>query len=185
MRRGFKQVIPALLPILFVLLGWGEASGRPSEHEVKAAFLYKFARYVEWPTGSFADDQAPIVIGVVGRDPFGPILDRIVAGKVVQGRSVEIERIDSIGKLKTCHILFFGSSEKLRLGQYFEALDRASVLTVSELEWFARSGGMIHLKIDKERIGFEVNVDNAGRAGLKISSRLLKLATIVEDEKGD
>jgi hypothetical protein len=184
-RCGSKQIIPALLPILFTLLAWAEAAGRPSEYEVKAACLYKFARYVEWPVGSFADDQAPVIIGVIGRDPFGPILDRIVAGKVVQGRSVEIERIDSVGKLKTCHILFISSSERLRLAKHLEGLNRASVLTVSELEWFARSGGMIRLKIDQERIRFEVNVDNARRAGLRISSRLLKLATIVEDGKGD
>jgi len=184
-RHRLKQAILTLLPILFAFPAPGEAAQLPSEYQVKAVFLYKFARYVEWPAESFADDQAPIVIGVLGRDPFGSTLDRLVADKIIKGRPLEIRRIDSSEKLGVCHILFVSSSEKLRLAKHLEALDGVSVLTVSGLEWFAQSGGMIHLKIDKERIKFEVNVGSARHVGLKISSRLLKLATIVEDREGN
>lgn len=158
------------------------AAERLSEYQVKAVFLCKFAYYVEWPEAAFATADAPLVIGVLGRDPFSEPLDRLVEDQAVGGHPLQLERFERVEEVGTCHILFISRSEKRRLPAILKAVG-GGVLTVSELEWFAQSGGMIHLGIEGERIRFEINPEAARRAGLKISSRLLKLAKIATQEE--
>jgi hypothetical protein len=146
-----------------------------SEYELKAAFLYNFAKFVEWPAGAFSDDSAPIVVAVVGDDPFKGCLD-VVVGKSANGRQVAIRRLTPVEDLRSCHVLFVCSSEKKRLSQIVANIDGASVLTVGEMEGFASNGGMIRLTMEDDKVRFEINVGMARRARLKVSSKLLSLA---------
>ncbi len=148
------------------------------EYRVKAAFLYNFAKFVEWPQGAFSNGDAPIVFGVLGVDPFGNALD-ILAQKTVKGRTVLIRRFNGVQDIRVCHVLFISSSEKRHTAEIIAHLRNAGTLLVSDMKGFGRQGGMIQLITDRDRIGFEINISAARRAGLTLSSRLLGLARIV------
>jgi YfiR/HmsC-like len=150
-----------------------------SEYEVKAAFLFNFVQYVDWPPQAFAAPQSPVVIGILGDDPFGDIIDRIVRGETVKNRRVVVQRSRQIDSLKDCHLLFISKSEKGRLAQIFYKLAGRSVLTVGETDQFAQSGGVINFHRQGANIRFEINLDTAASSGLKISSKLLRLANII------
>ena len=154
---------------------------RYSEYEVKAAFLYNFAKFVEWPEESLPEDDTPIVIGVLGQDPFKAILEETVRGKQAQKRDVEVKRSATAQDMRRCHIVFVSPSERSRLAETLAAFKDSAVLTVSDIDGFAEQGGIVSLTKDKGKIRLEINVDAAKRAGLKLSSQLLKLATIVKD----
>jgi YfiR/HmsC-like len=150
----------------------------PTEYQVKAAFIYNFAKFVEWPMESSAKDS-PFVIGILGQDPFGGALDEIVSGKTVRDKKITVKRFSSIDDAMNSRILFISKSEKESMGQIIKRLDGASVLTISDIGQFAEQGGMIELVIDHNRVRFAINVAATEQAGLKPSSQLLKLARIV------
>lgn len=155
---------------------------KPSEYEVKAAYLYNFGRFVQWPAAISNDS---FTVCVLGQDPFGPALSAIQADETIGGKNVIAERIPKPGDARHCRILFISSSEESRLKQVFAELGDTSVLTVSDLPQFARRGGMIQFSLDGNRVRFEVNLTPAERAGLTLSSELLKLATNVRRSTGD
>ena len=152
----------------------GDAQGA-REYELKAAFLYNFAKFVEWPAGTFPDDGAPIIVAVVGDDPFKGLLDAL-AGKSANGRQVVVRRLNVGQDLRSCQVLFIGSSEKKRLVQIMASVAGTSVLTVGEMEGFVNLGGMIRLTMEESKVRFEINAGSAKRAKLRISSKLLSLA---------
>ncbi len=158
--------------------------GTRSEYEVKAAFLYNFAKFVEWPAEAFEDKNAPIIICVLGGDPFGTDLDRTVQGKTANARGFVVKRSTSVEDVGRCHILFVSSSEQPRLREVLDKVKDSNVLTVGDTEGFAERGGIINLTKEENKIRFEVNVDAAKRAGLKISSKLLDLAKVIRNEPG-
>ena len=149
------------------------------EHEVKAAFLYNFTKFVEWPKGAFADSSAPVVIGVFGPDPFGPTLDEIVAGKRVGNRPLVIKRLSSSDGLAACHVLFVSSAKAAAFVRLLPSLARRPILTVGETDGFCEEGGIVQFVMRQRKVRFRINVTAAERAGLKISSRLLDLAEVV------
>ena len=153
--------------------------------KVKAAYLYNFAKFIEWPDDTFKEDQGSFVIGVLGYDPFGRVLDDTVEGKEIAKRAVKIRRLRWSNRknrsgLTDCHILYISQSERYRLNDILETLREHSVLVVSDIHESARDGGMIEFVLEKGRIIFEINREAMEKAGLKASSRLLKLARIVE-----
>lgn len=160
-------------------------SETPTEYQVKAAFLYSFAKFVEWPADAFVHLQAPIVVGIVGRDPFGHALDGMIFGKTVNGRGFQVKRLEIGPELRGCHILFISSSEKNNLAHIFESLKGSSVLTVGETEQFVQSGGAIQLLLQDNKVRFEINVAAAALARLKVSSKLLALARSVVGEHAE
>jgi hypothetical protein len=153
------------------------------EYELKAGFLFQFAKYVAWPASAFDDAKSPIVIGVLGQDPFGVLLERILKDKTVQGRGFRIERFAAITDLKACHILFVPQTNKLGIAAIAKQLDKSPTLTIGEAAGFARQGGAISIVVKDEKPKLEVNVDAALMAGLTIDARLLKAATVVTKEK--
>jgi len=153
-----------------------------TEYQVKAVFLYNFAKFVEWPSDP-GGSSGPISICVLGDDPFDGILDQAIKGKTVNGRELVIKRFKQVGEAAACQIVFISSSNKKVLRPILESLIRAGALTVGETEGFAQLGGVINLTLEDNRVHFEINVDAAQRARLKISSKLLSLAKIVRDEK--
>ncbi len=159
-------------------------AGAYSEKEVKAAFLYKFTGFVEWPPASFPSEDTPFLIGVLGEDPFGTILDDIVRSKKAKNRDLQVKRSNDAADLKNCHIVFICSSEKQRLKALFNEFKGTGILTVGDTDNFAELGGIINLVPVDSRIGLEVNVDAAKDAGLKISSQLLNLAKVIQGKDG-
>lgn len=152
---------------------------RPGEYEVKAAYLYNFSRFIEWPAKVAAAKGDSFAFCVLGQDPFGQTLDAVLAGETIDGKSLVARRISKPKEGTSCHILFISSSEESRLKEILAGLDKAGVLTVSDMPQFARRGGMIQFVSEKNRIRFEVNLRTAEDAGLILSSQLLKVAIAV------
>jgi hypothetical protein len=149
------------------------------EYEVKAAFLYNFAKFIDWPTSSFATAQSPFSICIVGVDPFGHAMDEALQGKMVGTHPVVVERVKGLAELRHCQMAFISSSETPRLAEILESLKGSSVLLVGESHGFATAGGTIEFAIEQDRVRFLINPDAAEGAGIKVSSKLLALATIV------
>ncbi len=149
------------------------------EYQVKAVFLYNFAQFIEWPARAFPDAGSPLVIGVLGEDPFGAYLDETVRDEIVNGRALVIRRYRRPEEIDGCHILFISRSEVDRLEQIFAALRGRAVLTVGDAEGFARRGGMIRFITENRRIRLRINLDAAKAGNLKISSKLLRPAEII------
>jgi hypothetical protein len=164
--------------LLNVPLARGQ-SGTASEYQVKAAFLYNFAKFVEWPPSSFPDASTPLRICVYGQDPFGQELRDITNGKTVNGRRLEVSNVTDLQQSRACHILFIAASEKGQMKHLLEGLRGTDVLTVGDTKGFAAQGGMINFVLENNRVQFEVSRKAAEQAGLKISSRLLSVAKVV------
>jgi YfiR/HmsC-like len=158
----------------------------PTEYEVKAAYLYNFGRFVEWPAKVNAASEY-FSICVLGGDPFGATFDATIAGESINGKKVVVARITKPQDAASCRILFISSSEESRLKEILATLDKTSVLTVSDISQFTRRGGMIQFLTEANRVRFEVNLTIAEHAGLTLSSQLLKVAIAVRknDRSGD
>jgi uncharacterized protein DUF4154 len=149
------------------------------EYQVKAVFLFNFAQFVEWPPSAFPDSAAPLVICVLGEDPFGPYLDETVHGGTVHGHPMAVQRTHRVEEIRNCHILFVGRQEQERLEEILDTLKGRPALTVSDAEGFARRGGMIRFMTDQNRIRLRINLEAARAAHLTLSSKLLRPAQIV------
>jgi uncharacterized protein DUF4154 len=152
---------------------------KPGEYQVKAAYLYNFGRFVDWPAKVTTAATSPFTICVLGEDPFGQALDATLAGETRGNQKVAAKRISSPQESVDCQILFISSSEAKRLNKIIEALGNSAVLTISDIPHFSQHGGMIQFVLEENRIRFEVNLTATQRAGLTLSSELLKVATAV------
>ena len=148
--------------------------------QIKAAFIFNFAQFTEWPTEAFADKDAPLVIGILGSNPFGDVLEETVRNEGVRGRRLVVERYNRVAEIKTCHILYIGQSEENRLDNVREALKNKPVLTVTDIENAATRGIIIELMRVQNRIRFRVNVEASKAANLTLSSKLLRAAEIAK-----
>jgi hypothetical protein len=179
-----------LTALLATLLLAGEAlyvqagRGTPalSEYEIKAGYLYNFVKFVDWPGAAFTKEESELTLCVLGEDPFGTALDSL-EGKNVKGRTFAIRRLSSRESSERCQVLFVSASEGARLGKILSGLRGSFTLTVGDMENFAEQGGIIHFLTQNNRVRFAINPAAADRAGLSISSKLLKLAIIVREEE--
>jgi hypothetical protein len=160
------------------------AQNSPSEYQVKAAYLFNFLKFVEWPGQSPGDTPGPWLICVAGENPFGSDLAQVISGKSVQGHELQIKDSLAPGDLHACHILFVSASERKRLPVILAALKGSSTLTVGDMENFTGSGGMIQFIEEDGRVRFVINAGAASGAGLKVSSKLLSLAQSVTGTEG-
>jgi hypothetical protein len=165
---------------LGILFSTGALAQIADEYRVKAAFLFNFAKFVEWPPQAFKSSSAPVVIGVLGKNPFGSALVEAVAGKTLGGRAFEVREVADAQQAASCQIVFISSSERKRLGTLFTQIGNSAVLTVGETNNFAVDGGMINFKIVGESVRLQINVEAARKQKLRISAKLLSLAEIVE-----
>jgi hypothetical protein len=170
-----------LVPLLLLIAArcW---AAPPSEYQVKAVFLFNFAQFVEWPARAFPDPQTPFVIGILGKDPFGPDLDAVVRGETVGNRPMVIERYRNIEELHNCHILFIARTDMGALPHILEELKGRSILTVTDAEEGDPRGVMIRLITRSNRIRLRIDVGAAKAGNLLISSKLLRPAEIVGGE---
>lgn len=175
--RSPIKIFVTLLGLAFIL-GFKvfAQDSSPSEYQIKAAFLFHFAQFVEWPPQAFANSQSPIVIGVLGKNVFGDVLVRTIHNKTVNHHPFQCEEIRSVREATNCQILFISASEKNRLPKILKDLRGMNILTVSETDQFIQDGGIINFVIEDDEIHFQINDDAAKKAGLKISSKLLSLA---------
>lgn len=167
---------------LALLAGPGRAQERgpvASEYAVKAALLYKFLRYLTWPEESLPADGEALRIGVLGKDPFGTILDETVAGKTLRDHPLEVARGQSLAELGDCIVIFIAASEKSRIAEVLHALEGRPVLVVGDSEGFAEKGVMINLVLRDNKVKFQINYGAARNAGIEIDAQLLRLAELV------
>ena len=189
-RRAMNRLrwrIVLVLLLLAVVSGVPVAqaeSGVSKEYQVKAAFLFNFVQFIEWPAAAFEEPTTPISIGILGDDPFGPYLNQLVRDEAVKSRRLIVKWSRMVDDLKGCQVVFISKSEKARFSQILARLEGKSVLTVSEVEGFAERGGIISFFLEKNRVRFEINAEAARQGGLKIDSQLLSLARIVGPETG-
>lgn len=182
-RSSLIQVIFILLSIWLIcanasLLPAQAQPGAATEYQVKAAFLYNFAKFVEWPPEALPDDR-PFIIGILGQDPFDGLIDEAVAGKTVRDRRIVVKRYSKMEDAIESQILYISASEGENAIRIAKRIGRAPILTVSDADRFAEQGGMVQLMVEQNRVRFAINVAAVERAGLKPSSQLLKLARIV------
>lgn len=159
-----------------------QSSASP-EYQLKAVFLFNFAQFVEWPASAFPSRETPLVIGVLGEDPFGPYLDETVREEKVNDRPLVVRRYRTVEEITTCHILFVSRREEGRFQGILDRLRGRSILTVSDADRFATRGGVIRFVTDHNRIRFRINLDAAKAADLTLSSKLLRAAQIVPTGK--
>jgi len=179
MRHWLAQMALAVA-VLFAGRQMACAQGDVStEYKFKAVFLFRFAQFVDWPTNIFTNAQAPLVIGILGDDPFDDYLDETVNGENVNGHPLAVKRYRSLDDVKDCQMLFISSSEESRLGRDLGALRGKTILTVSDIEDFPENGGIIGFVTVQNKIHFRINTDAARDANLAFSSKLLRLAEIV------
>lgn len=171
---GFA-ILAAAIPLAFA----GNGAQRASEYAVKAAFVYDFSKFVTWPDRAFKSPDSPVSICVLGDNPFGGALDRIVAGKTVSGRTFRVLYPASAVEARTCQIVFISRSEQQQLKAILSELAASSALTIGDAAGYAAQGVMINLFLKDDRVRFEINDEAAQKAGIDISSKLLSLARLV------
>src|SRR5437867_3437041 len=184
--RRYLCVCLCLLLALWVAISGGLVASAetpaPTMHQVEAAFLFNFAKFVTWPDDAFQLSGSSLIIGVLGEDPFGAVLEETIRDKTVMGKKLAVKRFVRIQDAVNSHILFLSSSEESQLLPLLKVLEKATVLTVSDMEQFAERGGMVAFTVEDQKVRFNVNVEAVERAGLKMGSQLLKLARIVSDK---
>jgi YfiR/HmsC-like len=160
------------------------AQAAPSkEYQVKAVFLFNFAQFVEWPPAAFTGDASPLVIGVLGEDPFGEYLDEVVRAEKVGNRPMRVQRYHRVDEITTCHVLFISRSEESRLVETLASLKGRNILIVGDSDDFIQRAGMIQLATSQGKIRLRINVNAARTANLTISSKLLRSAELVTESK--
>jgi YfiR/HmsC-like len=179
-----RREVITLLVALAASTCCGAYAAGPSEYEVKAVFLFNFSQFVSWPSAAFGSSDAPMIIAVLGSDPFGQELDAVVKGEHVGAHPLEVRRYRDISEIKDCHILFIDRSEAAQLDGIVQALHGRSILTVSDIDDATRAGVMIDLVKQSDRIRLRINVAAARAGGLTISSKLLRPAEIVGPVEG-
>jgi hypothetical protein len=173
-------VVLAILSLPFAASSVDGEQPKPTESQVQVAYLYNFAKFVQWPPNAAESQSGSFNICVFGQDPFGSILNATLAGETIRGKGVVAKRIMDAHEGVNCQILFISSSEDTRLKKILEALNKAAVLTVSDMPQFSQRGGMIQFVLEGNRVRFEVDLTATQNAGLSLSSELLKVAAAVK-----
>jgi hypothetical protein len=181
--RGIRtsRLLAATLAALALMRGTVAAQGA-SAPAMKAAFLYNFAKFADWPVEALAPGQ-PLALCVVGEAAVADALEQMIKQQVVDGHALTVRTIEADGPIRSCHLLYVGGLDARQSAQVFETLKGAAVLSVGDGERFADAGGVAQLLIERDRMRFAINVTSAQRARIVLSSKLLSLAKIVKDER--
>jgi hypothetical protein len=164
--------------LLGVLCAHVRADDTSREYQIKAAFIYNFAQFTQWPDSAFTGSSDPFVVGVIGQNPFGTSLEQIMNGKTIAGRSVVVKYLDSPDQIAGCNLLYVAAGEDDNLDGIFKVVADKPILTVGDSPKFPWAGGIIRFLIEDNKIRFEISPDSADKAGLRISSKLMSLAKI-------
>jgi hypothetical protein len=170
-------LVAACLALFCPLAGWAE-TGQLNENELKAAYLYNFAKYVDWPTAALPRENAPLVMCIIGKSPVNEVIESL-AGKTIKNRRLVVRQFSRVEDLRECNILFVNTSVKTSLTQILASVTSRPILTVSDSKGFAAAGGVIEFVPVGDKIRFEINNRAAQHVNIRISSHLLRLATTV------
>jgi hypothetical protein len=176
------RFITACLICAMLALPSRAQTGNPSdssEYLIKAGFTYNFAKLMQWPASAFPQPDSPIIIGILGNDPFGATLDSVLVGKKVNARGFVVKHLKWGADIKGCNILYVSTTEAAHLDEILHTIKGLPILTIGQMPDFARRGGIVNFIIEDDKVRFEVNVEAAKQADISISSRLLTLAKIV------
>jgi hypothetical protein len=172
------------LTLLFSFAQGAAAPTTPSaEYQLKAVFLFNFAQFVEWPARAFSEPTAPLIIAVLGDNPFGTYLDDLLKDEKIGGRPLLVRHYKRVEELATCHMVFICRSEARELDKIIAHLKSGSILTVSDADTFTRQGGMVRFATENGKIRLRINVEAAKASDLIISSKILRPGTIVPSGK--
>lgn len=174
--RTNPVLILLMLMVRLAVYSAGAQAPPPTEYQIKAAFIYNFAKFTDWPPDAFRDGKAPFVLGILGENPFGPELERSLSGKTIADHPMTIQTLRAATEATNCHLLFINRTEKENLPAILKTIQGSSVMTVSEMDQFIEAGGMINFIEVANKVRFQINDEAAKNARLKISSRLLGLA---------
>ncbi len=177
------QAIKTIVGVLLLISSLVAKAQSSREYQVKAVFLFNFTQFVEWPSNCFPSDKAPMVIGILGADPFGAYLEQAVSGETINGHPLQIKRYNDIDEVGTCQVLFINMPESAKREQVITKLKGRNILTVSDAPDFMQGGGMIRFFTKQDKIKLQVNLDAAKTANLVISSKLLRLVEIFVPKK--
>ncbi len=175
---GTLLIAALLLAVPTDLWGGNATPDDPTvtEYEVKAAYIYYFAKFIEWSPDAFTSKNAPVIIGVIGDDEFGTLIRNIVKNKTIQDRPIAVRLLKTPADFRTCHMVFISSSEQKRFRQIADSLQGTSILTITEAEEVSAAKGIVNLFVEGGKVQFEVDISAAEKANLRISSKLLRLA---------
>ncbi|MDH5541857.1 MAG: YfiR family protein [Nitrospinota bacterium] len=180
-KNGEIHVIAAVISLLLCSSAFSSEKVF-TEYQVKSVFIYNFAKFVDWPEQAFSSEASPVNVCVLGEDPFGNEMD-LLTKKSARGRGFDVLRFSKFKdkeELKSCHLLFISKSEESRIGSIIESLSGFGVLTISDVEGFMDSGGIIEFTMRENKVRFAVNLKASEQAGIRISAKLLKLAEAVK-----
>ena len=182
-RRRRVLCFLAFAALRLATFGADTRSAPPAEYQVKAVFLFHFAQFVEWPATAFPSAKSPLIIGILGDDPFGSYLDELVKDEAIGGHKIIVARYPGAEEAHGCHILFVGRSASSHLGKIIPALGRGAILTVSDADDFSARGGIVRFVTESGKIRLRINLEAAKVRSLSISSKILRAATLVSEMK--
>lgn len=174
-----KKIIS--IALLVFIFGNGQLFSQTSfasEYQVKAVFLFNFSHFITWPNHSFEDQYSTFIIGIIGDDPFGPFIEAAVEGERIGTHVIRVQRYSSISEIKNCHILYIGTKDPEQIKKILHEVSGRNILTVGDTPNFARWGGMIRFYTEQNKIRLQINNTIARAEGLKISSKLLRVAQV-------
>ncbi len=180
-----NRILPFILFSFFLNCAYAPAQAQSqalSESQIKAAFLFNFTKFVEWPPDAFQTSSSPIILGVIGDNTVTELLTQTASGKTVNGRTVIVRSVRDPQDFRACQILFVSSSEQKHMVQILEKTEGLPVLMVGEVKGFAEAGGGINFIVEGNKVRLEINLDAASRAHLKISAKVIAVARLVTDE---
>jgi hypothetical protein len=178
-KKNFFRRLCLIIALAYAIIFSGSVLAAGSDYKIKAAYLYQFTKFTQWPDGLFLNSETPIRICVLGRNPFGSSLDNF-SSRTSQNRGLLIEYLPSLQSITSCHVVFISRSEEKRLAQILQLIENSPVLTVSDMEGFVYRGGIIGFVPKRRKVGIEINVSASRAAGAKLSSKLLEVATLVQ-----
>lgn len=176
--------VRSLILLAFFLMSGFISPVQPAsrEYQVKAVFLYNFAQFIEWPADAFPSSNAPLIIGVLGENPFGGYLNEAVEGEVLNGHPLKVEEYKKVEDVGNCHILYVNVNKKEALGRTLSALESQNILTVGDAGSFIEQGGMVRFFTDKGKTRIQINLESTKKADIVVSSKLLRVADVVGAE---
>lgn len=178
-----RRVFFAALLLAFAhALGSARAAEVSKEYQLKAVLLWRLAQYVDWPGERFENAESPIIIGIVGQNPFGSAVEIATRGETAHGRPIVVRYFADLSELQDCHVLFISKSESSRVRSIVSrAMKKGAVLTVSDMEDFVRTeGGMVRFTTEQNKVGLVINLESTKEAGLAVDARLLRIAQVVK-----
>lgn len=175
-RLSLKRAALALLLGCACLATPAQSQNQDREYALKAVFLYNFCQFIDWPPESFAGGNDPIVIGVLGGNPFGSLLNETVRNEIVRGRPIRLQHYQKLEDVGKCHILFISAGAPAWVARYLDYFHRRNIVTVGETPEFLNQGGMIALVADQNRVRLRVNLPAVRSGKIEMSSKLLRVA---------